>query len=221
MARKQESKVTGRVCDCAGAEERRLYTTLPRPLPDYALAHVFAQYGPVDFVRLQSDARHGVVQFASAESAAAALAGLAGSDICGQVRHSASHAKPPASIVVLLAFYSIHSRHLVSIPAQEYPGLRWLAARKVPDGGCVGSAGAGSQPYRPSAAGAQLETPAHGALRRLQAEPNLELGASRDDVLCVCKHSDMCKEYGWNEMATLGRFGVWVVGLRLHIVCRL
>ena len=128
------------MCDCAGAEERRLYTTLPRPLPDYALAHVFAQYGPVDFVRLQSDARHGVVQFASAESAAAALAGLAGTDICGQVRHSASHPKPSASTVVLLAFYSIPSRHLVSIPAQEHPGLRCLAHER-----CLMSAVCGLQ----------------------------------------------------------------------------
>ncbi len=68
-----------------GAEERRLYTTLGRPMPDYALEHVFSAYGAVDFVRLQSDARHGVVQFASAEAAAAALAGLTSSDICGQV----------------------------------------------------------------------------------------------------------------------------------------
>lgn len=68
-----------------GAEERRLYTTLGRPMPDYALEHVFSAYGAVDFVRLQSDARHGVVQFASAEAAAAALAGLTSTDICGQV----------------------------------------------------------------------------------------------------------------------------------------
>lgn len=173
------------MCDCAGAEERRLYTTLPRPLPDYALAHVFAQYGPVDFVRLQSDARHGVVQFASAESAAAALAGLAGSDICGQVRRSASHPKRPASIVVLQAFYSVRSRHLVSTPAQSYPGLRRLAARKVPDGGCVRAAGAGSQPYRPSAAGAQLETPAHGALRRLQARREIMFLMCASTVTCA------------------------------------
>lgn len=69
--------------DTIGAEEQRVYTTLPRPLPDYALQHVFAQFGVVDFVRLQSDPRHGVVQFASAESAAAALKGLAGSSITG------------------------------------------------------------------------------------------------------------------------------------------
>lgn len=55
-------------------------------MPDYALQHVFSRYGGVDFVRLQSDARHGVVQFATAEAAAAALAGLTGTDICGQVR---------------------------------------------------------------------------------------------------------------------------------------
>lgn len=70
----------------AGAEERRLYTSLERPMPDYALEHVFSRYGAIEFVRLQSDPRHGVVQFAAAEAAAAALAGLTGTDICGQVR---------------------------------------------------------------------------------------------------------------------------------------
>lgn len=67
----------------AGAEAQRVYTTLPRPLPDYALQHVFEQFGTVEFVRLQSDQRHGVVQFAVAESAAAALKGLAGASITG------------------------------------------------------------------------------------------------------------------------------------------
>lgn len=54
-------------------------------MPDYALEHVFSRFGAIDFVRLQSDARHGVVQFVTAEAAAAALAGLTGTDICGQV----------------------------------------------------------------------------------------------------------------------------------------
>ena len=31
-------------------------------LQDYALEHVFSAYGTVEFVRLQSDARYGVVQ---------------------------------------------------------------------------------------------------------------------------------------------------------------
>ena len=55
-------------------------------MPDYALEHVFSRYGTVDFVRLQSNACHCVVQFATAEAAAAALAGLSGTDILGQVR---------------------------------------------------------------------------------------------------------------------------------------
>jgi RNA recognition motif. (a.k.a. RRM, RBD, or RNP domain) len=54
-------------------------------MPDYALEHVFSRYGTVDFVRLQSNACYGVVQFATAEAAAAALAGLSGTDILGQV----------------------------------------------------------------------------------------------------------------------------------------
>lgn len=62
-----------------------MYITLTRPLPDYALHNVFQQFGSIDFVRLQSDPRHGVVQFAAVESAAAALEGLAGASILGLV----------------------------------------------------------------------------------------------------------------------------------------
>lgn len=58
---------------------------LTRPLPDYALHNVFQQFGGIDFVRLQSDPRYGVVQFAAVESAAAALKGLAGASIVGLV----------------------------------------------------------------------------------------------------------------------------------------
>ena len=35
---------------------------LTRPLPDYAIHHVFSQHGPVERVRLQSDTRYAVVQ---------------------------------------------------------------------------------------------------------------------------------------------------------------
>ena len=35
---------------------------LTRPLPDYALQHVFAQHGVVEYVRLQRDKRYGLVQ---------------------------------------------------------------------------------------------------------------------------------------------------------------
>lgn len=57
---------------------------LTRPLPDYALQHTFSQYGSVVYVRLQRDARFGIVKFTSAESAKAALAALNGTNICGQ-----------------------------------------------------------------------------------------------------------------------------------------
>ena len=35
---------------------------LTRPLPDYAIHHVFSQHGPVERVRLQSDTRYAVVE---------------------------------------------------------------------------------------------------------------------------------------------------------------
>jgi uncharacterized OB-fold protein len=67
------------------AKERRLYTTLELPISDFGLELVFSRYGQVDFVRLRSGGRHGVVQFATAEAAAAALAGLDGTKLLGQV----------------------------------------------------------------------------------------------------------------------------------------
>lgn len=57
---------------------------LTRPLPDYALQHTFSEFGHVMYVRLQRDARFGVVKFATADSARAALGGLNGTNICGQ-----------------------------------------------------------------------------------------------------------------------------------------
>ncbi len=157
----------------AGAEERRLYTTLPRPLPDYALAHVFAQYGPVDFVRLQSDARHGVVQFTSAESAAAALAGLAGTDICGQVR--APTVAPPRPFLRLhsgavpRSARSLSRTLLAPFYACGFKGWRWLLG-----------AGSDAERHGPAAAGAKLKATASGALRA--AQDNLctfDLGVTR------------------------------------------
>ena len=65
-------------------DECLVYTMLTRPLPDYALQHTFSEYGPVVYVRLQRDARFGIVKFTNAESARAALGALNGSNICGQ-----------------------------------------------------------------------------------------------------------------------------------------
>ncbi|DBA73573.1 TPA: RNA-binding protein 45 [Trebouxia sp. C0005] len=65
-------------------DECLVYTMLTRPLPDYALQHTFSQCGPVVYVRLQRDARFGIVKFTNAESARAALGALNGTNICGQ-----------------------------------------------------------------------------------------------------------------------------------------
>jgi RNA recognition motif. (a.k.a. RRM, RBD, or RNP domain) len=61
------------------------YTTLGQPLPDFALELVFSRYGKVESVHLQSAGRQGIIQFANAKAAAAALAGLGGTKLLGQV----------------------------------------------------------------------------------------------------------------------------------------
>lgn len=70
--------------ESAATDECLVYTVLTRPLPDYALQHTFSEFGHVMYVRLQRDARFGVVKFATADSARAALGGLNGTNICGQ-----------------------------------------------------------------------------------------------------------------------------------------
>lgn len=70
--------------ESAATDECLVYTLLSRPLPDYALQHTFSQFGSVMYVRLQRDARFGIVKFTNADSARAALAALNGTNICGQ-----------------------------------------------------------------------------------------------------------------------------------------
>ena len=69
--------------ESAATDECLVYTMLNRPLPDYALEHTFSQHGPIVYVRLQRDARFGMVKFAVADSARAALAALNGTNISG------------------------------------------------------------------------------------------------------------------------------------------
>ena len=52
---------------------------LSRPLPDYAVFHVFSKYGNVESVSLQRDKRHAFVKLLLA-----AIAGLNGSEVLGE-----------------------------------------------------------------------------------------------------------------------------------------
>ena len=70
--------------ESAATDECLVYTMLTRPLPDYAIQHTFSQCGPVVYVRLQRDPRFGIVKYANAESARAALTALNGTKICGE-----------------------------------------------------------------------------------------------------------------------------------------
>ncbi|KAK9810800.1 hypothetical protein WJX73_008634 [Symbiochloris irregularis] len=65
-------------------DEHVVYTIMTRPMPSYALEHVFAAYGPVEWVRLQRDSCYGVVRFQNPGSATAAVDALNGTNICGQ-----------------------------------------------------------------------------------------------------------------------------------------
>ena len=65
-------------------DHSRLFSKLSRPLPDYALFHVFSKYGNVEFVRLQRDKRHAYVKFSTVDEASAAIDGLNGTNILGE-----------------------------------------------------------------------------------------------------------------------------------------
>ncbi|KAK9916623.1 hypothetical protein WJX75_005036 [Coccomyxa subellipsoidea] len=65
-------------------DECTLFTVLTRPMPDYALQHVFSQHGAVDWVHLRSDGRYGIVRLADAEAARRALEALNNITICGE-----------------------------------------------------------------------------------------------------------------------------------------
>ncbi len=72
-----------------------VYSSLNRPLPDYALTHVFQQCGPVEFVRVLPDERVALIKYASAEAAAAAVGSLNGVEVLGEVLQVRS--SPPLS----------------------------------------------------------------------------------------------------------------------------
>ena len=68
----------------AAPDRSRLFSKLSRPLPDYAVFHVFSKYGNVESVSLQRDKRHAFVKFSLAEEAEAAIAGLNGAEVLGE-----------------------------------------------------------------------------------------------------------------------------------------
>lgn len=43
--------------DVVPADDCRVYACLTRPLPDYAIRHVFSKFGPIEYVQLQHDDR--------------------------------------------------------------------------------------------------------------------------------------------------------------------
>lgn len=54
-------------------DDTALYAFLTRPLPDYALEHVFNQHGNVEFVKVHQDARYAFIKLRDADSAHNAL----------------------------------------------------------------------------------------------------------------------------------------------------
>ncbi|KAL6785046.1 hypothetical protein ACKKBG_A02220 [Auxenochlorella protothecoides x Auxenochlorella symbiontica] len=80
--------------DAADPDPTVVYSRLARPLPDYALSHVFSRCGPVDAVRVLPDVRLAMVKFRDAESAARAVATLHGTEVLGEVL--AVCASPPS-----------------------------------------------------------------------------------------------------------------------------
>jgi RNA recognition motif-containing protein len=64
-----------------------VYSALSRPLPDYALTHVFSQVGPVEYVRVLADERVAMVKYASPEGARLAVGSLNGTEVLGEVLH--------------------------------------------------------------------------------------------------------------------------------------
>ncbi|PSC73543.1 RNA-binding 45 isoform B [Micractinium conductrix] len=64
-----------------------VYSALSRPLPDYALTHVFNQVGPVEFVRVLADERVAMVKYCSSEGARLAVGNLNGTEVLGEVLH--------------------------------------------------------------------------------------------------------------------------------------
>ena len=73
-----------------------VYSALTRPLPDYALTHIFQQCGNVEFVRVLPDERVAMVKYSSPEAAAAAVGSLNGVEVLGEVLQV--RASPPLSL---------------------------------------------------------------------------------------------------------------------------
>ncbi|KAL4539612.1 hypothetical protein Ndes2437B_g02024 [Nannochloris sp. 'desiccata'] len=72
-----------------------VYSALTRPLPDYALTHVFEQCGHVEFIRVLPDERVALIKYTSPEAAAAAVGSLNGVEVLGEVLQVRS--SPPLS----------------------------------------------------------------------------------------------------------------------------
>eukprot|EP00192_Tetraselmis_astigmatica_P002068 CAMPEP_0117690412 /NCGR_PEP_ID=MMETSP0804-20121206/25109_1 /TAXON_ID=1074897 /ORGANISM="Tetraselmis astigmatica, Strain CCMP880" /LENGTH=994 /DNA_ID=CAMNT_0005503449 /DNA_START=86 /DNA_END=3070 /DNA_ORIENTATION=+ len=77
-------EAAGLLGDISETQEVLVYTFLQKPLPDYALQHVFSDVGPVTSVQLHpDDERYSLVRYSDASSAVEALKTLDGTDIFG------------------------------------------------------------------------------------------------------------------------------------------
>eukprot|EP00887_Chlorella_sp_A99_P005987 scaffold27.g5987.t1 len=65
----------------AAADATVVYSALSRPLPDYALTHVFSQVGKVEYVRVLADDRVAMVKYATPDGARAAVGSLNGTEV--------------------------------------------------------------------------------------------------------------------------------------------
>jgi hypothetical protein len=69
------------------SDDTVVYSALHRPLPEYALTHVFSRCGAVEFVRVMDDQRVAMVKFSSAAAARLAMTSLDGAEVLGEVLH--------------------------------------------------------------------------------------------------------------------------------------
>lgn len=76
-------------------DDCKLFTALTRPMPEYAIHHLFSKFGKIDYVRLQPrDSRMGVIKFTTGEAARDALQMLNGANVLGETLSVSSTSSP-------------------------------------------------------------------------------------------------------------------------------
>lgn len=66
-------------------DETVVYSALNRPLPEFALSHVFSQCGDVEFVRIMGDERIAMVKYYNSTAARRAVGQLDGAEVLGEI----------------------------------------------------------------------------------------------------------------------------------------